>query len=270
MPTDAENQDQNQNTSTDGDKSGKVQFTPEQQARVQELIDQSFQKAFKKAEGKTQEAQQRVVALEQELAEAKKAAAKAPASKANESNDEVDRLRAELEETKRVKSQADSESKRLTQLVEEEKKRAEAARQDAMNTKKSSEISRAASRIGFIDLDDVLALTQNSIVWSDEFNQFVVQGPNSQPRLNNEFKPMSLDEFYNEFANTKKHLVRADFKFGSGSVEGQRSSASPTGQYKLEELFGKGSNSKKANQLAISNAPEYKRLKAMAAERGLI
>ena len=68
-------------------------------------------------------------------------------------------------------------------------------------------------------------------------------------------------------AAQKPHLIKSSVKSGSGSGVADRPVAV---DYRLEELFGPKSNSRAANQLAISDRAKYQRLRAEAVRKGLL
>lgn len=269
MPTEAEIQEQNTGTSA-GKTDGKVVFDEAQQAKINEIIESRLGRESSKYKAELDSRNAKITQLESDLAAARDAAKHGKGSSKDDANDEVSRLRAEIEEVRRVNSTRESDYKSLQAQIAAEKKAAEDARSEALNTRKNAAIMSAADKVGFIDLDDVVSLTERHVVWNDDHKQFVVLNPAGQPRLNASFEPMSLEEYYREYANTKKHLVRSDVLFGSGSAENSRAGITGDGKFKLEDLFGPKSNAKAANDLALKSPAEYQRLRKLAQDQGIL
>jgi hypothetical protein len=81
---------------------------------------------------------------------------------------------------------------------------------------------------------------------------------------------LRLDSFFAEFASANQHLVRGTVLPGVGSRENQLPYPTIGEKERLAKLFGKGSDSRAANTLAINNPQEYRRLKREARSHGLI
>jgi hypothetical protein len=145
-----------------------------------------------------------------------------------------------------------------------------AAQAQALEIRKEHAISSAAQRVGFIDLDDVVALTGRLIKYDEELKKFVAITDNGQTRMNAAYEPMSLDEFFSDYAAKKRHLVRTDVLFGSGATESSRSGIASSGKYVIADIFGPKSNGAKAMALFKENPAEYKRLKEEARKQRLV
>jgi len=258
-------------TSTEPNGKQKVTFDEAQTKRVEELILERLYREKEKNSRTLAEKESALSTLQEELRAAKEAASKAkPGVAASDANDEVARLKAELEQVKGIKAEADNKTKTLQQVLAEKDNEIKSAREEANNVRKDNAIRGAISKIGFVDPDDIVALTAKQIQWSPEYNRHVVVGDSGQVVLNSAFEPKSLDEHYRDYAEKKKHLVRTDFLFGSGSSENKRAGISSDGQYKVTDIFGPTSNSKLANQLYREKPAEYQRLKTEAIKGGLL
>ena len=69
-----------------------------------------------------------------------------------------------------------------------------------------------------------------------------------------------------DFKEARPYMTKADFAAPTSAVNTDSGPA----QVPLERLFGRGSSSQLANELAKRNVGEYRRLKALAQRRGLI
>jgi len=108
-------------------------------------------------------------------------------------------------------------------------------------------------------------------VWDSAKGEFIPVGPDGTERLGADGNPMSVDAFFKDFAVANPHLVRGDVKTGIGSREAQQPPHRTLGEKeKLSQIFGSGSDSKKANDLAMSDPAEYKRQRHAARRLGLI
>jgi len=132
----------------------KVEFTPEQQAKLQEIIDKAVGRNVAKVR---EEYAAQKTALETQLAEAREAAkaAKTPAAKAD-ANDEVELLRAQIEEMKSAGRTNMNEAERWKSEAQKTQERLRAAEDAAVQIRKENAIANAAQRVGFVDVDDVV------------------------------------------------------------------------------------------------------------------
>ena len=96
----------------------------------------------------------------------------------------------------------------------------------------------------------------------------VVVDESGNPRLNSQFAPMSLSELAQAIAEQHKYIARGRTLPGAGSVlaQGVVKQTEPT----LAQLFGPRSDGGLANALALKSPSEYRRLKTLAREKGLI
>jgi hypothetical protein len=91
------------------------------------------------------------------------------------------------------------------------------------------------------------------------------------PRLNSDFEPMTLEDAARDLARQKPFLARGDVRFfGAGSTEASRSMLDSVSDAKLSELYGKNSDPRKANALAMRDPAKYRALRSKAKERGLL
>jgi hypothetical protein len=263
MATDANN-DQAVNAGNEG----KVTFDERQQARLDELI--------KEAQGRaSRDVRSELDSTKKQLSEllSQNEALKAETSKAKTSTSgatQTDEVKSLLEEARRASNEAKAEANRLKELAVAKEKEAADARSETLNIRKQIAIQNAATKNRFINLDDVVKLTQENIKWDDSRTRFTVFGDNGTERFNSAIEPMSLDEFYAEYASKHPYLVHGDAKTGAGSSESQRAGLSRSGKYTVEQIFGKTSDGSLANALKRTDPVEYARLKIVARENKLI
>ena len=178
-----------------------AEFTPEQQAKLQELINDAFGKGASKAE-KAQAT--RIQELEAELAKFKN---QKPQDKPEEKPEgkvytqaEVQELLAKRDEEFKPKLTAAEE--RVAKLLEKER---------------SAAIIGAAAKANAIDPEDV-ALLVGRYVAHDEDGNVVVLNERGSTRLNSKGDPMTVEEFVKSFVDTKPHLKRGANTPGVGST----------------------------------------------------
>jgi hypothetical protein len=217
-----------------------VTFTAEQQAKIDEIVKKAMGRAGKDAREQ----------LDIERAEKSRLTADLQAAKdalANATNtEERDRLAAEVQQ--------------LSSELTNEKSMRITAEQRATTYRRDKFIAEACIAHDFVDVETVAALTEASLAWDEEKLSFTVVNSDATPT-----------EFFTDFAKNKPYLVKSTTKAGSGSGDSSRSGL-PTGQqrYKAEDVFGRNSSSKLANDLARRDPQEYKRLKSEARNKKLI
>lgn len=221
------------------EKPEKVLFTTEQQVKIEEII--------KRAQGRAAGAvRAELAATQAELAE-------------------------EREKTNSKSSQGTAvEIERLKHAYDLKDRQLEAAKAENTNIHRANAIQSVISRIGFVDGDMIATLTEKSIKFDAPSGKFIVQNEHGSARLNNRFEPMSLDEYYAEYASQKPYLVRSDARGGAGSTAAGKSTLSSNGKYAVETIFGKKSSGSEAQKLFKENPAEYHRLKQVAKDNKLI
>lgn len=246
-------------TTTETEEDGPVTFDERQQPVVNQLIKDAQGRAAKELRAEN-------ARLKAELAKI------TPQTDPNAQTDPA---------TQTDPNKQDSEFKRIAEArgreVEAAKREAEAARKDADKARKSALdvekrflLTSAASKQDFVDVQDVIALTAGQVVWSEDDNKFVVVNDAGEPRLNSAFAPMSVDEFYADYASKKAHLVKSGARGGAGSTTSNRSALATGKGVPLEKVFGSNSDAGLANRIAKENPAEYKRLRIQAVEAGIL
>ena len=246
-------------TSPEGE--AKVTYTEAQQAHLQTLIDQAVGRSARtlRADLETERTERTRISAELATALANKPAVKTGEEAVNQ-NAEFERVKADH------KTALDAANAQLAERSREVVK----AKSEAQSVRTEVAITNAASKVSFVDLGVVIKLTKDSVQLDPETGRFTVLNDNGQPRLNSSFEPMSLDEFYNDFAAKNKYLVRGNVIAGTGASESTRSTLSSNGKFEVAEVFGPKSDGAKASQLMKSDPNEYKRLKVIARAARLI
>jgi hypothetical protein len=242
-----------------------VTFTDAQKARIDELIKSAMGRAAADTRTQLSEQTRKVAQLEDELKAAKAAAQKSPTPGAQGT---VEELQRQIDEMKSARQTTVAEIDGLRKQVTASEARAKQAEDNVLKEKKSNLINTFATKENFVNLRAVSTLTEGNIRWDATNSKWEVLNDEGQPRLNAAYEPMTVSEFFADFAEKNPYLVKGEVKPGSGS--GPATVSTPTGRFTVEQIFGKGSNAKLANDLGNQNPAEYKRLKAEARAKGII
>lgn len=257
---------------TDANNSGeaeKVTFTPEQQTKIDELIKDAQGRAGKEFREKATAAESQLTVLKTELSQAQDKLAKATTSNKDGAQSDVEQLKAQIEEIKKAGLSTAQENERFKKIVQDSQRDVDNARNETTKVRRDVVIQKAANEANFVNVEVVAKLTADNIRWNSDKSKFEVVGDDGQPRVNSAYEPMTIGEFYTEYAAKNPYLVRSDVRSGNGSREG-RTDVTRDGKLELKQVFGKGSDSKLANDLAIKNPAEYARLRVLAKEAGLL
>jgi hypothetical protein len=218
-----------------------VTVTAEQQTKLDEIIRDSMRRTAREVRQQLEAEQQRATQLESDLQAARNALANAV------DTSERDRLAGEVQT--------------LTSDLATEKTARISAEQIATAKRREAFISKKCLDYDFVDSEIVSSLTEQSLEWSEAKQDFVVAGS----------EMMSTNEFFADFAQKKPYLVKSSVHTGSGSSDSSRTGlSSGQQQYKVEQIFGKSSNSKLANELMARDKAAYHALKREAKQKHLI
>ena len=200
----------------------KIEFSPEQQNKVDELIRESMGRAGSIAKATA--------------AQAERDAATARA--------EALSLKAELATLKGDKE----ELARVTKTIQEEN----------IKIRTGQVIQDAAAKLGFFNPSQLAKLVGDDLKWDGA--KFIVVGSDGSPRLGADgTTPLSPDSFFQEYASQNPHLVRGEVKTGVGSREMTQPPHKTLGEKEqLAKLFGRGADAVACNRLALSNPAEFK------------
>jgi hypothetical protein len=244
----------------------KVVFSQQQQDKVNELIHNAMGRAGADARAETQRLATEAATLKQQLADANDKLAKAK----DRSLKPDEAAQREIEEVKNASLATTQELARVKDQLKLKDAETAQAREEAVNIRKTGAIQSAAARTNFINTEIVAKLTADNIKWDATKGKFTVVADNGTPRLNASFEDMSLDEFYADYAAKNPYLVRGDVRPGVGSSENGRFDISNNGKYEVKQIFGKGSSAVAAQKLMNENPAEYRRLRKIAVESGLL
>lgn len=246
-----------------------VTFNEKQQEKVNQLIREKQGEAARavREQNVALEAEKATLAADLAAARADLAKAKTPATKAA-AKDEIEALQTQMAEMKAANTGSLQELERANRVAEAAKKEATEAKSETLKVRKEVAIQRAASKLAFVDLGMVTKLTEDSIKWDETKGRFMVVSETGGERLNTALEPMTLEDFYKEFAVSSPYLVRSEARGGAGSSQGQGGNAN--GKLQPEQIFGKDGDSRLANKLALQDIKEYQRLKVLAKESGLL
>jgi hypothetical protein len=158
----------------------------------------------------------------------------------------------------------------LETTLEAKQREATSAKAETIAVKKQNAITEAGAKHNFYNPAQLAKLTGDEIKWDG--TKFVVPGEDGTARVGLDGStPLSVDEFFREFATKNPHLVKGDVKPGIGSREAQQPPHRTLGEKeKLMQYFGKGSDAQKANALGVSNPQLYRQMKREARSLGLI
>lgn len=188
----------NEAKNSTGDDGVKIEFTPGQQAKVQELIDAAHNKALAKA---SKDGDSKLTSLQEEVERLKGEADKAKKSKDkdNKGDEEwkkaIDKLRTEAEE---------KETAYKTQLA------------TMGEEKKTNSILRAIAKHNVVDAGEVAELIRHQIKVNDK-GELIVQGDSGEPRINQSGDHMTVDEFIGGWLADRPHHLRVEGGAGAGS-----------------------------------------------------
>jgi len=249
------------------DEKGKITFTEEQQTHINRIIQERLGRQDESHTTKITEFETTLQTLKTELAQAK-ANAKTPDK--GDDKTPVEELQRQIAEMKlATKPLTDQLEAFRTQSLEKDKALLR-SKEEAVNIRKEVAIAKAATPVSFMSLDVVMKLTSDLVRWDEPKGKFTVFGEDGRERLNSALEPMSLPEFYQEYAAKNPYLVRGDVRPGTGSTAGARSTLSSDGKFEVKQIFGKESSAVSAQQLKKENPAEYARLKQIAKTSGLI
>jgi len=208
MPDDPQNN--NQNTPP--------QFTEEQQAFINNVIDQRIGKT--KAQAEKEKADAITAAVNKAIADKD-----AEITRLNESLKSKGGNPAEIEaERAQMKSLLAAEKQNTQTAAELAKKHLERAdslfaeNRAILKGQAIREAMDAQESFSFVDPKVVRQLVDGDIVYDDESNAWVVK-QNGVVRQNSSLQPMSVKEFLAEFAAQHPYLVKGTTKGGTGSRE---------------------------------------------------
>lgn len=253
---------ENEPVVTDPKAEDKPTFTPEQQAYLNNVV-------IKEAQGRAaKDVRAENARLLAEIAALKEGVVKEPETVKTEAKpgEATPDFKAEVE---RIKREFTNELKLSKQDAKAKADEAAALKLALASRDKNDAIRTAMDSLGvdFVNRNAALKLSEDAVVWDEDRKRFVVHDSKGVLRFNSSLEPMDLVDYYQTFVNENPYLVKAQVRGGTGSKE---SASIGTSKHPIEDIFGSKSKGALANKLALENPGEYKRLKALAKEQGLI
>lgn len=194
----------------------KLAYTDEQQEHLNNLINDAYAKAFKKAKEMTEEVTApKLKALEDQIAALKTVppAPKEPVVPPPDPN--VAEMKARLDEMEAV-------AKQLREEKDVSAREAAEQRQRGRRTRVKEEFIRASGNKEFFDPMDVFNLVQDQLELDDATDRVVIMNPNTKLPRQSVSGNMTIDEFLTDFAKAKPHMVRSKTAAGGTGSEEQR------------------------------------------------
>lgn len=190
----------------------KVEFTPEQQEHINNLFNQRFAKVATKHEQEMKAMSDAIEALKTKTAEppAPPKAGDTPTEEENKRQMKA-LLDAERQQTNSIKSLLDAERAEKAKVIEENKK---ILKDQAIN----DAAANLPNGVEFHELKTVKKLVEDDIVFDTDSNQWVVK-ENGVIKQNSSLLPMTLTEYFGQFAAARPYLVKGQVKGGAGSAE---------------------------------------------------
>lgn len=222
-----------------------VTFTPEQQVKIDEIIKSAMGRAAAEVRREKSVLEKQLAHLNEQLE-----TAKSSAGSQSDLQNQFTEMQRKLQEKENAISVVKEENEKLA---------------------KAQLVAQHCADV-FVDLGAVSAMTDRNIRRNPDTGRFEVLNVDGSLKLSpTTFQPMSVQEFYQSFAEEKPYLVKSTAKGGNGSTASSQSSlSSGRGQYEPEQIFGKKSNARLANELAKQNPAEYKRLRTLAIKKKLL
>ncbi len=216
------------------DTTEKVEFTPAQQA--------VFDAALKRGMGRAgADARQEAERLRTENQRLKEVAA------GQGSADELERVRGELA------------SSRLEQ---------QAILETSVKSQRDLIIAQESSKHGFIDVDTLQRLTRSNLRHNAATGSFDVIADDGTPVLNAAQEPISVTDFFADYASKKPWLQRGQVKSGGGGTSSGGVPV-PSTTLPLSHYWGPNSSAKDCNALSILRPDVYRRMRLEAVKQGL-
>lgn len=174
-----------------------MDFTPEQQAFIDKLVNQKYTEAYAKAKEKYD------LSLAEVTANSK--------SEADKYKAETGKMKSDYDALKASKGGVDD--KAVTERIAAIEGQLKQAREAAAKGKLES----IAAKMNAVNPEQVAVLIRQHMKTDDNGNLTVVNA-DGLPRLNAANKPMTEDELFKEFLDGNPHLVKASGSAGAGST----------------------------------------------------
>jgi hypothetical protein len=207
-----------ENTDQTDNKGGQqaVTFDDAQKDAISKIIEERIGRQNKKHSEELAAAQAAKDAAENALKEEREKSGK---KKEDSTDAEKDQFKHILEGEKKLtlqERQAREAAEARIKAVEQENKRIvkDVAIRDAIQDQDTFQ---------FHDVNVVKTLTERFIHFDEDTGKHVIKDENGVIRQNNALQPMTLKEFFSQFASQHPYLVTSNVKGGSGAGESNRS-----------------------------------------------
>jgi hypothetical protein len=174
----------------------------ERYAELQEKTRKDTAKALE------EQAQKLKTDFEAKIAEATAKKADKPAGEIVDETAEAKRIVADY---KRLIEQRETEIKGLTGSLKDKDSTIQAMAKDRA-------VADAISGISFVNSKQVKVLTGDAIELDPESGKYVVRNDEGQIMIGDDFKPVSLKDYYTKYAELNPHLVKSGVVAGAGST----------------------------------------------------
>jgi len=219
------------------------------QEKLNEIIDEAYARAFKKARGELEEkellplrqrlemTQLEVKRLQEELLRAGRAPEKNAGAQDKQDKHEETISRAELEE---LLAKKDEEFKSVLAQKEQELQQRQQTIQALLAERKRQALEVAAAQAGAINPAIVAKLLADYIAEDEEMTLYVKSEKGEGKRLSDKGNPMTVEEFVTEWLNKNPYLLRPEVRAGGGAVPSNARVTTKTIDDQIREAEQKG------------------------------
>lgn len=245
------------------DPNAPVAFEPAQQQKINSLLAAERQKAEKKAADALSAAK---ADYDKQIADLNDKLKKLPKS----GDPDIQSLQGKIEEMTNLLENAKRETTRFQEEAHKKANEAQQVRNQMESVQKRIALTDAAVKLNFWNTEDIVSLTEHNIEFDQNLGRYIVKGEHGQPRLNTAMDPMTLDEFYKEFAAKRPHMVKSNQIPGFGSTPNGAGVLDGYGQIKVEDIFGAKANYELSAKVFKENRNLYDKLEKQAIARNLV
>lgn len=216
-----------------GDDSGESQTVTLPQEKIDEMFQEAYRKAFKKAKAEIHEndikpLQQKLEEYDDLLADLRTNGAQGQGdgdqgdgSQGDDADGQGEDQGIPKEELQKHLEKRDEEWKKQLEKRDETLQEKDSTIDTLLHNQKLSSLQVAAANNGAINPDEVAKLIHDQVGFDpDNDYALYVQNESGGKRFNSEGDPLTVAEYVSEFLGERPHLVRSDFKAGGGSKGG--------------------------------------------------
>ena len=186
-----------------------------------------------------------------------------------DSRAEAEKLRLENQRLKEVAAGQGSadELERVRGELASSKLEQAAILEASVKSQRDLVIAQESSKHGFIDVDTLQRLTRQNLRHNTTTGTFEVVDDSGVPVLNTAQEPISVTDYFADYAAKRPWLQRGTVKSGGGGSSSGGVPVSTT--LPLSHYWGPNSSAKDCNALSINRLLDYKRMRAEAVRQGL-